>query len=65
MKTEVEENAPKLDALKTIANQILDFLERDVERLEVQSQMENLLSLTVIILETLSKNLAQVGQLVK
>ena len=61
IKINAEENAPSLEDLKDLANELLEFLERDVERAEVKSQMETLLTLSVIIFETLKKNTYQVS----
>ena len=60
IKMQAEDKAPSLEELKNLASELLDFLERDQERVEVQSQMENLLSLSLIIFETISKNTNQV-----
>ena len=45
----------KLDELKDLANELLDFLDNESEWTDVQGQMENLLTLSLIIFETLAK----------
>jgi hypothetical protein len=57
---DVENKAETLEQLKDLANQLLQFLNNDSERDEIQGQMENLLSLTVMIFEALARNLEQV-----